>query len=67
MDNKGVNETLENLNSISNGINHSSTGNIREKMQESMQTYASVYKSKDLLEKGFNKRECIIKTYYYSG
>ena len=41
-------------------MNHSSTGNIREEMQESMQTYASVYKSKDLLEKGFNKIENVL-------
>ena len=61
VDNEGVNDTLDGLSNIlDDGVNHSSTGEIRGKMQESMQTYASVYKSKDLLEKGFNEIEKVL-------
>ncbi len=40
---------LENAGSLP----HSNVGTIRTEMQESMQKYASVYKDKELLEKGF--------------
>ena len=35
--------------------NQANVGDIRTEMQESMQKYASVYKSKDLLETGYQK------------
>ena len=44
--------TLEEL--TFNNNNNSSSSLIREKMQEGMQKYSSVYKSKELLEKGFD-------------
>ena len=56
IDNDGFNKTLEDLGDIlDDGTEVSSSGEIRGEMQETMQTYASVYKSKDLLEKGFDK------------
>ena len=56
IDNDGFNKTLEDLGDIlDNGTEVSSSGEIRGEMQETMQTYASVYKSKDLLDKGFDK------------
>ena len=39
---------------------NSTTGDIREETQETTQKYASVFKSKDLLETGFDKIENIL-------
>ena len=52
VDNEEVNRTLEGVNNMLDDSSEiSTTGDIREEMQESMQTYASVYKSSDLLKK----------------
>ena len=48
-----INENENKENKENNNIN-SNSGNIRSIMQESMQKYASVYKSEDLLQKGFD-------------
>ena len=48
-----INENENKENKENNNIN-SNSGNIRSIMQESTQKYASVYKSEDLLQKGFD-------------
>jgi succinate dehydrogenase/fumarate reductase flavoprotein subunit len=50
--NKGL-VYVDNL--LHNNTQKSNIGEIRTEMQEAMQKYASVYKSKDLLETGFEK------------
>ena len=46
---------------VSEDLDESTTGSIRTNMQEIMQKYASVYKSKDLLETGFTELERVLK------
>ena len=50
---------LDNL--ITKDCEQSTTGIIRQEMQETMQKYASVYKSKELLEEGYKKIEDLLK------
>ena len=62
MDDKLFNNTLLDLDDLlSNNCDQSTTGGIREEMQETMQKYASVYKSKDLLKDGYKKIENLLK------
>ena len=62
VDENGIKETLDSMsNLLDDDVEYSSSGEIREEMQESMQTYSSVYKSQDLLEKGFKQIEDLIK------
>ena len=46
---------------LSKECNQSTSGVIRQEMQETMQKYASVYKSKELLEEGYCKIEKLLK------
>ena len=57
VDNEKFNETINNISNLvdSSESKNSNTGDIRNEMQKSMQKYASVYKSEDLLEKGYTK------------
>ena len=52
-------KTIDDL--VSEDLDESTTGKIRTDMQEIMQKYASVYKSKDLLETGFIELERVLK------
>ena len=56
IDDNSFNNTINNISNLVNDDNdiNSNSGEIREIMQESMQKYASVYKSDDLLKKGFD-------------
>lgn len=61
IDNNLFKETVSSLEKMLDDTHdNSTTGDIREEMQETMQKYASVFKSKDLLETGFDKIENIL-------
>ena len=62
LDNESFNESLCLLdNLISNTNKNATIGEIRTIMQESMQKYASVYKSKDLLLEGYRNIEKLLE------
>lgn len=54
-------KSIENLENLISNTGKSTSGDIREQMQETMQKYASVFKSKDLLETGFVNLEKILE------
>lgn len=62
LDNGSFNRSLEGLASLldSDRENVGTTGDIREEMQETMQRFASVYKSKELLDEGYDKIEKLL-------
>ena len=59
-DNNSFYRSLENIDQMILNSDNSTTGSIRQQMQEAMQTYASVYKSKDLLETGYEKIKALL-------
>ena len=61
IDNKMFNETVLNLERLLDSNDTSTTGDLRIEMQETMQKYASVFKSSDLLETGYNNIQEIMK------
>ena len=52
-DNKQLLDTLDNLSLLVEENEGENVGDVRETMQESMQKYSSVFKTKELLEEGF--------------
>ena len=63
-DNNMLQNTLDNLSILIESDNGSNVGNTRESMQQSMQKYSSVFKTKDLLEEGFkNIKELVNKKF----
>ena len=61
IDNKMFKETVLNLERLLDSNDTSTTGDLRIEMQETMQKYASVFKSSDLLETGYNNIQEIMK------
>ena len=54
-------KSIQNLENLISNTGKSTSGDIREQMQETMQKYASVFKSKELLETGFENLEKILE------
>ena len=59
-DDKLFQKSLDNLTELLQDNEENSVSKVRSDMQVTMQKYASVYKSKDLLDKGFSKIEEIL-------
>jgi succinate dehydrogenase (ubiquinone) flavoprotein subunit len=64
--NNDVEKTKNNIEMLFNvnGSNNNIPFNIRDKMQKTMQTYASVYKDGDLLEQGYDIINKLVKNHY---
>ena len=60
-DEKLFRKSIENIENLISNTGKSTSGDIREQMQETMQKYASVFKSKELLETGFVNLEKILE------
>ncbi len=61
LDDKLFRETLNDLENLVSETGKSTTGDIRVEMQETMQKYASVFKSSDLLSEGYKVIEKLLK------
>ncbi len=61
IDEKSFNKSLDSINELIESKDHSNTGDIRNKMQVTMQKYASVYKEEDLMSKGNKILQELIK------
>lgn len=66
VDDKSVSDSLDNLSILLNDDKQKiASSEIRKDMQESMQKYASVYKSRELLEKGYNNIKKLVSKDIY--